>query len=127
MSITPVSKMIFKGKEQALYNTRFEGNDKQPVTAGDKSQMIAGDYFEKQNFMNEAKSKISTTGFIAGLVGFVGTAISLKNVNRLGIISKALISSAVGMLTSAVGMYIRTSMIANSDEYNKLFIDNQKG
>ena len=127
MSITPVSSIIFKGKAQALYNTRFEGNGKQPAVDGDKSQMPAKYHFARENFINKAKSKISTTGFIAGLAGFVGTAIGLKNVNRLGIISKALISSVAGMLTSAAGMYVRSNMIVNSDEYKKLFIDNQKG
>ena len=76
---------------------------------------------QKDIFIADAKSKISNTGLLTGTAGFVLTALSLMKVNKIGSIGKSLISVAAGVLTSSIGMLVRSSIIFNSEEYKKLF------
>ena len=78
-------------------------------------------------FIEDAKSKISNTGFITGTAGFLLTAFTLGKLTKLGLIGRMLISAAAGTVTSAAGMFIRSNRIFNSEEYKKLFIDDYKG
>ena len=76
---------------------------------------------KRQEFIEDAKSKISKTGLITGSAGFILTALALTRTNKLGLIGKLLTSAVVGTISSAAGMFVRSNRIFNSPEYKKLF------
>ena len=77
-------------------------------------------------FIEDAKSKISNTGLISGMSVFVLSALALMKTGKVGTIGKSLISVAAGILASVAGMFIRSNLIFNSEEYKKLFFDDYK-
>ncbi|MBQ7450901.1 hypothetical protein IJS77_05730 [bacterium] len=111
MAITPLTNIKFRGNEILKKDNNLSLEKPGNISLNNK----------RDEFIEDAKVKIKNTGLYSGLTACAITAISLLKVNKLGIISKSLISAAVGTLASAAGMFIRSNMILNSPEYKKLF------